>query len=451
MINKLTLLLLALLTLRFTLPAEDAYHVQLSMQETKKKVYLGFSNGSTDQASFCLDILVSDMAQSSHIHPQHSWPQADKFFQNDSIGPLSFWNENDVDFVLKINGLDEGITAQLLDVADGEIYQFNLSLEQGNRDSLRKVLHRLHDEAHYYITGQEGIASSRLIFCLRSRNDPLNSDSWTSEVFEVSLDGSSLLQKTYDKSYCVTPTLLSSSKRRQSLPFYYVSYKNGLAKIQHWDKYGTRPFMMFKGNQWMPVTTIESKTVAFVSDISGKPDLFIQTLNQQYRPVGKPRQLLSTKTGVIASPTLSPDGSQVVFVSNHQGRPSIYIQDIKAPKEKTVPRRLVSELSEAVSPRWSPDGRWLAFSMKVGKWRQIMLYDFESEMLTQLTDGPYHSENPSWAANSEHIVFNKTHFEESGLFFMHINEGIEYSIPIQAHGDCFFPILEQWDLRKKLN
>ena len=429
----------------------EAFHIKLGVKNQKKALYIGFSSTTNPQISQALDILTKDVSQSSHMHAYHSWPKAESYFSQMQMGPTNYWQGDQVDFVLRIDSLNENLRARLLDVREGDAYDIEIPLNLDEGISFKRALHLLHDEVHYYITGQEGIASSKLIFCLRNRIDPDDSESWISEIYEVGLDGSELKQKTFDKNYCVTPALLPSSHRRQILPFYYVSYKSGLAKIQHWDKYGTRPLIMLRGNQWMPITTISSGKIAFVSDISGKPDLFVQNVSQQFRPLGKPRQLFSPKAGVVASPTLNPDGTMVAFVSNHEGRPTLYTLPINKNQSKPVPQRLISTLSEAVSPRWSPDGNKLAFSMKIEGWRQVMVYDFEAQELVQLTEGEYNCENPAWAANSEHLVYNKAKFEESDLCFIHIVEGKEYSIPIPSKGDCFFPILEQWDLRKKLN
>jgi len=48
----------------------------------------------------------------------------------------------------------------------------------------------------------------------------------------------------------------------------------------------------------------------------------------------------------------------------------------------------------------------IAYSAKVDGVRQIWMYDIEKDEEIQLTTGPEHKENPSWAPNSFHLVYN---------------------------------------------
>ena len=61
---------------------------------------------------------------------------------------------------------------------------------------------------------------------------------------------------------------------------------------------------------------------------------------------------------------------------------------------------------ENISPAWSPNGKKIAYSAKIGDTRQIWIYDLDTEEEMQLTTGPENKENPSWAPDSIHLIYN---------------------------------------------
>ena len=66
------------------------------------------------------------------------------------------------------------------------------------------------------------------------------------------------------------------------------------------------------------------------------------------------------------SPRWSPDGRQVAFVSARDGSSQIWIGEVSSSGQIVgEPRKLTSLTTEAGGPKWSPDGRWIAFTSDV--------------------------------------------------------------------------------------
>ncbi len=62
----------------------------------------------------------------------------------------------------------------------------------------------------------------------------------------------------------------------------------------------------------------------------------------------------------------------------------------------------------------------LAYSAKTDGIRQIWIYDFILDIHYQLTTGPLNKENPCWAEDNFHIMYN-TEGWESQLYLIDLN------------------------------
>ena len=101
--------------------------------------------------------------------------------------------------------------------------------------------------------------------------------------------------------------------------------------------------------------------------------------------------------------TWSPDGSQVAFAIISKGRPALSFLDIK--KDEVVREIPFPQFGEIINPAWSPDGRYMLFSVKVGGLSDLYLYDLEDSQLEQITNDAYADIQPSWAPDGKRFVF----------------------------------------------
>jgi Tol biopolymer transport system component len=101
-----------------------------------------------------------------------------------------------------------------------------------------------------------------------------------------------------------------------------------------------------------------------------------------------------TSVGRNGSPDWSPDGSQIVFFSerDYPGgyRSAIYLMAADGSGQ----RRLID--GQGAEPRWSRDGRWIAFESVRGGGFGIYAMHPDGSGLTRLTPDAAYAYAPAW-------------------------------------------------------
>jgi dipeptidyl aminopeptidase/acylaminoacyl peptidase len=113
----------------------------------------------------------------------------------------------------------------------------------------------------------------------------------------------------------------------------------------------------------------------------------------------------------VADPQISPDGSQVAFV-----RVSINAEKTGyetalwiVPADGSAPARPFTSGPDDSGPRWSPDGRWIAFT-RSGEQKppQVHLISAQGGEAFAITDLPRGAGAPAWSPDGKRIAFSST-------------------------------------------
>jgi Tol biopolymer transport system component len=100
----------------------------------------------------------------------------------------------------------------------------------------------------------------------------------------------------------------------------------------------------------------------------------------------------------------SPDGRRIAFSSQRSvDRVAIWLSD---PKGGGLAQLTRGPGSYDGSPRWSPDGQWIAFDSLENGRRTIKVVESKGGQSRQLTSGPLSSKVPSWSRDGRWVYFN---------------------------------------------
>ena len=257
--------------------------------------------------------------------------------------------------------------------------------------SVRTIAHKFADEIIFRLGGGiNGIAETQIFY--------VSSRSGHKEIWAMDYDGANQHPITTLGSISLSPHISPDGSR---LAFSSFTGSGWEIRMFSFDLNRLVSFPRFAGTNLSPAWSPEGGKLAFSSSRSGDPEIYV--IDQS----GGNLHRITTSKGPDVSPVWNrKTGSQIAWVSGRTGLPQIYIMGSDGTNVQQI-----TDTGYAVSPSWSPNGQFLAFSWMrhygpgAPGSEDIYIMDIVSKQWVQLTHDGGRNDFPSWSPDGRHIVF----------------------------------------------
>lgn len=310
-----------------------------------------------------------------------------------------------VQAVVQITMVPTGLHVALHDVTRGAVVnvkEFALTGNPLSRD-WRLGVHQVSDEVTRWVTGQRGIAATRIAYLRGASIRVIDSDGASEITLPTDANGIS-------PAWNPAGTLITYSTYGPSSRIVLMDLATGQSR--------TLVGPTRSVNYSTPVFTPDGSRVVYTRTGETQGDLYSTAI------AGGTRQRLTPGSpGVEAAlPAVSPDGRRIVFVSNALGRPELYIMDSDGTNADVLTNYDFSEKNYRTDPDWSPDGRLIAYAERINDRFQIRTIPIAGGTPKLLTSEGQ-NEQPSWAPDARHLVFTSSRTGERQLWVLDTQSG----------------------------
>lgn len=260
----------------------------------------------------------------------------------------------------------------------------------GKEGALRRIAHKIADDLMQRLTGEAGVASTRIVF-VREVSKGIK------EIYQADRDGAGPAALTAFRSLTLSPSVAPDGRLA------YVTYKGGAPEIWGQRTPGGPQVKLYppagnaEGHCFCPSWSPDGKRLAFVQgDRRGNTDIMVLDLAS-----GRVRRLTDSNC-INTDPSWNPAGTQLAFTSDRQGGPQVFLMG----DDGSNVRQLTREGTYNTSPAWSPSGSMIAYVSRFEGKFDLFVYKLGEGKSYQITTGVASSESPSWSPDERRIVFS---------------------------------------------
>ncbi|MGI6657512.1 MAG: Tol-Pal system beta propeller repeat protein TolB [Desulfobulbus sp.] len=154
--------------------------------------------------------------------------------------------------------------------------------------------------------------------------------------------------------------------------------------------------------------------IAYVSDGTGRKEVYISDILGRH-----PRQITRHRT-LCVSPRFTPDGNFLAYSTYHRGNQDLYITDLRQQKTTVA---LSRRKGLNMAPAFSPDGQTMVVTLSQAGNPDLYRMDRRGRILQQLTSRAGINVSPSFSPDGRYIAFVSDRSGKPNVYVMDSNGG----------------------------
>jgi TolB protein len=279
--------------------------------------------------------------------------------------------------------------------ADGE----GVLVKEYQGSSLYDMVHALSDDLVFALTGEQGIASTRIAYITRGE------DEW--RLVSKTLDPRQASTIMRDNQVITTPDWSPLGDK-----IAFTSYRTGTGDIYTYSfSTGSASRILYGGGNTAPAWSPDGRYIAFTRSESGVSDIWL------YDTGGGGSTRLTARSSIETSASFSPNGLQIIFTSDRVGYPQLYWMSASGGSAE----RAGFSHGYCDSPAWSPRGDQIAYCARAAGGFHIFVMNADGTNIRQVTTRGTMNEDPVWSPTGRHLAFSSNMDGVRSIYIMELN------------------------------
>ncbi len=156
---------------------------------------------------------------------------------------------------------------------------------------------------------------------------------------------------------------------------------------------------------------ISRTSIAYISNETGAKEVFLGDV------MGLGRRQITRHKHLCVSPRFTPDGHFLAYTTYHRGNQDLYITDLR---QNRITRPLSRRKGMNLAPAFSPDGRTMVVTLSKDGSPDLYLMDRKGKILKRLTARTGINVSPSFSPDGRSLVFVSDRSGQPQLYIMNM-------------------------------